>query len=110
MFKKCDLCLQAEKFKLHIGTYSGTAGDSLIRHNKQKFTTQDQDNDNDPSGSCASQRSGAWWYENCSDSNLNGLNYRNGASVKTWTGIVWRRFGGSGISLKSAKMAIRPMN
>ena len=42
-----------------------------------QFSTKDQDNDGG-SGSCAQLYKGAWWYNACLSSNLNGL-YINGA-------------------------------
>ena len=60
-------------YTLHISGYSGSSGvgDALAFHNGYKFTTKDNDNDN--SGSiCAVEYFGAWWYNNCHHSNLNG--------------------------------------
>ncbi|KFB48776.1 fibrinogen C domain-containing protein 1-like protein [Anopheles sinensis] len=36
---------ETEKYKLTVGKYFGTAGDSLAYHNGKKFSTIDQDND-----------------------------------------------------------------
>ncbi|RUS78208.1 hypothetical protein EGW08_014022 [Elysia chlorotica] len=63
---------EEEKYKLHVGSYSGTAGDSLERHNGKLFSTLDQDNDLINDYSCAETHHGAWWYGDCQDSNLNG--------------------------------------
>ncbi|RUS76135.1 hypothetical protein EGW08_016105, partial [Elysia chlorotica] len=59
-------------YSLNIGTYSGTAGDSLRYHDHMGFSTTDQDNDDWPRGSCANQNGGGWWFANCDTSNLNG--------------------------------------
>ena len=101
--------MQVEKFKLHIGTYSGTAGDSLTFHQNGKFSTPEHDNDSSSGTNCAKEYSSGWWYNNCNRSNLNGLNYGPSESVKAWAGIMWKEFGGHSISLKSVQMAIRPM-
>ena len=92
-------------YTLHVSGYSGTAGDSLTYHNLMKFTTKD--NDNDPgnwgsSDNCAIEFSGAWWYNNCYYSNLNG-HYGHG----TVDGIVWHHWKGGAYSLPYVEMKIR---
>ena len=56
-----------------VGGYSGNAGEALIEHKGKKFTTRDNDNDENASGNCAESGSGAWWYFNCRRSDLNAL-------------------------------------
>ena len=60
------------KYVLTVSSYSGTVGYSLTYHNRQKFTTRDQDSDAD-SRNCAQLYKGGWWYYACYGSNLNGL-------------------------------------
>ncbi|XP_028390982.1 ryncolin-1-like [Dendronephthya gigantea] len=62
---------ESDKYRLHIGSYSGNAGDSLAFHNTMQFSTKDRDNDIS-SGNCAKTWNGAWWYKNCHSCNLNG--------------------------------------
>ncbi|XP_058127955.1 angiopoietin-related protein 7-like [Anopheles ziemanni] len=63
---------EAEKFVLKIGNYSGTAGDSMAWNHGMKFTTKDSDNDNYSSLQCAEYQKGAWWFNGCTNANLNG--------------------------------------
>ncbi|KFB47886.1 AGAP011197-PA-like protein [Anopheles sinensis] len=56
-----------------LGEYKGTAGHALSTDMVTKFSTVDRDNDQNSNGSCAIVKKGAWWYNNCSRSNLNGL-------------------------------------
>lgn len=48
-----------------LGDYSGDAGDSMSYHRSRKFSTKDQDNDNNPTANCAKDYKGAWWFDNC---------------------------------------------
>ena len=92
------------KYRLEVGSHSGTAGDSLTYHNKMAFGTKDRDNDG-LSSNCAVYHTGAWWYKDCYHSNLNGkyLGNTNG----DYGGIIWQRsFGGT--SLKFTEMKLRP--
>ena len=98
-------------YTLTIGGYQnwglGIAGDSLvIHHNGMPFTTHDRDNDL-YSGNCAVLRHGAWWYNNCYYSNLNGL-YLNGQS--NVRGVVWYYFNATAASyhtLRYSDMKLR---
>ena len=91
------------KYRLTVGSYSGTAGDSLAYHNGMFFTTKDRDNDKD-SGNCAQSYTGAWWYYGCHYSNLNGRYIGNKQDGK---GIIWRQWKGNSLSMKRSTMMIR---
>nr|XP_034338056.1 fibrinogen-like protein A [Crassostrea gigas] len=96
---------ETSKYKLEVNGYSGNAGDSLYNHNNMKFSTPDQDNDN-KSGSCATEYRSAWWFNNCSDTKPNGQ-YTD--SEKTGTQYIgWYYWKNSWISLKTIKLMIRP--
>jgi len=81
-------------------------GDSLARQNGMKFSTKDQDNDINIHDSCARVFVGAWWYQVCHQSNLNGQ-YLNGTHSSYADGIEWETWTGYRYSLKSTKMMIR---
>uniref|UniRef100_A0AAG5DC56 Fibrinogen C-terminal domain-containing protein n=1 Tax=Anopheles atroparvus TaxID=41427 RepID=A0AAG5DC56_ANOAO len=89
-----------------IGTYSGTAGDSMGELSGMKFSTLDSDNDT-WGDSCAVTYIGAWWYGACHKSNLNGKYWR-GDTKEYASGMVWHTFRGHHHSLKTSKMMIRP--
>ena len=91
-------------YRLEVGSYSGTAGDSLTYHNNMKFTTQDRDYD-DGSRNCAVACTGAWWYKSCQYSNLNGqyLGEKN-----DWKGLRWYFYKKNSLSFKFAEMKLRP--
>ncbi|XP_052704365.1 microfibril-associated glycoprotein 4-like [Crassostrea angulata] len=95
---------ESEKYKLSVGGYSGTAGDSLAYHNGMKFSTRDQDNDT-WGKQCSVERQGAWWYNACVYSNLNGP-YLKSAKITTLS-INWKTFGKEYRALKQASMMIR---
>ena len=72
-----------------------------------QFTTKDQDNDPDTTRSCAVVFKGAWWYNTCHTSNLNGQ-YLGGPHVSYADGIIWDSFRGEYYSLKRSEMKLRP--
>ena len=82
----------------------GTAGDSLSYHRGMPFSTKDRDNDK-YSGNCALNYKGAWWYNGCHYSNLNGL-YLNGKNDPK--GMDWRLWKNTNYSVKRSEMKIRP--
>ncbi|XP_013381706.1 ryncolin-1 [Lingula anatina] len=102
--------IESEKtnYKLKLGAYTGNAGDSLSRHNGYPFSTKDKENDSYSGGHCAQLYKGAWWYENCHSSNLNGL-YHLGPHTSYADGINWYSFKGYYHSLKRTAMKIRPI-
>ena len=98
-------------YTLSIGSYSGTAGDSMagspiqVSLNNMQFSTYDRDNDFWSEGNCAANWQGAWWYRSCANSNLNARYL--GSSGNNGTGMVW--FDWKSLqSLKKSEMKIRP--
>ena len=87
--------------------FLGTAGDSLAWHHNMSFSTKDQDNDQ-TTGSCAIWSEGAWWYNKCHDSNLNGR-YLNGSHSSYANGVNWAHWKGHYYSFKRAEMKIKPV-
>ncbi|XP_043200396.1 angiopoietin-related protein 7-like [Amphibalanus amphitrite] len=97
---------EADGYRLAVDNYSGDAGDALKRHNGLRFSTKDRDNDRDGRGSCATRHRGAWWYDLCWDSHLNGQPLVG--NDRSERGICWRQWRGWHYSLKAAEMKIRP--
>ncbi|GFO06960.1 fibrinogen-related protein 2.2 [Plakobranchus ocellatus] len=62
---------ESNKYRLQIGSYSGTAGDAMAYHNKMFFSTFDRDNDEASGSSCAVSHHAAWWYKSCRHAVLN---------------------------------------
>ena len=96
----------SRKYQLNASGYSGDAGDSLSYHNGVKFSTKDQDNDENAAGSCSTSYKGAWWYGACHYSNLNGL-YLSGSHLSYADGVHWFTFKGHYYSLKVSEMKLR---
>ncbi|XP_048458101.1 tenascin-R [Rhincodon typus] len=90
-------------YKLRIGDYNGTAGDSLSYHQGRPFSTKDRDNDVAITN-CALSYKGAWWYKNCHRANLNGKYGENRHSQ----GINWFSWRGHELSIPFVEMKVRP--
>ncbi|KAL9974184.1 hypothetical protein ACROYT_G011195 [Oculina patagonica] len=99
-----------EKYRLILGAYSGTAGDSLASHNGQMFSTQDQDNDSLDFTHCAIRYKGAWWFKACRNSNLNGIYLQEADPSLLGIGVKWKHWRGDYYSLKRTEMKIRPVD
>jgi len=70
------------------------------------FSTRDRDMDEEERRSCAKDCNGAWWYNKCYYSNLNGL-YINKMSYDDSENNVWRTWPGGMMNMKSSSMMIR---
>lgn len=93
------------RFKVHVGGYSGTAGDSMTYHNGRPFSTYDHDNDIAVTN-CALSYKGAFWYKNCHRVNIMGR-YGDNSHSK---GVNWFHWKGHEHSIEFAEMKIRPAN
>ncbi|XP_078615414.1 microfibril-associated glycoprotein 4-like [Branchiostoma floridae x Branchiostoma japonicum] len=102
---------ESTDYTLHIGGYSGDAGDSMDYHNGMKFSAMDRDNDGS-SYHCAQWLSGGWWYGSCGNSVLNAAYYQpeDYHGSDTGHGVSWNGWKGSYYSLKATKMMVRPRN
>eukprot|EP00112_Aurelia_sp_Birch-Aquarium-sp1_P006983 Seg1762.8 transcript_id=Seg1762.8/GoldUCD/mRNA.D3Y31 product=Techylectin-5B protein_id=Seg1762.8/GoldUCD/D3Y31 len=99
---------EEKQYTAHVSSYSGTAGDSFGGVNGFKFSTKDKDYDTWGKG-CANEFHGAWWYDKCHRSNLNGK-YLNGPHKSYANGVNWYTFKGHHNSLKTTEMKLKPKN
>lgn len=70
-----------------------------------KFSTMDRDQDYN-ANSCVTTYKGAWWYNDCHVTNLNGL-YHNGNHASFADGVNWYEWKGHYQSLNTTEMKIR---
>ena len=61
---------EENEYELHLGSYTGSAGDVLTYHKNVKFSTKDRRNDE----GCSQEYRGGWWYKDCNMSN-SGVNF-----------------------------------
>ena len=101
-------------YPLSFGSYRGKANfANLNGHKGMSFSTYDRDNDRSPNGISCAQQFGPWWHHACLDSNLNGLNFgvdSKGKPISDPKAMHWNQFGEWNESLKSVKMAIKPLH
>ncbi|CAL1294474.1 unnamed protein product [Larinioides sclopetarius] len=91
----------SKNYTLHIGNYSGDAGDSMAYHNGHVFSTKDSEKPR-----CAKERFSGWWFDFCTESNLNGLLNPGveGKGGMTW--YSWRQI----TSLATSEIKLRKKN
>ncbi|KAJ8017421.1 Fibrinogen-like protein A [Holothuria leucospilota] len=92
-----------------LGDYNSTStanNDSMNHHRNQSFSTYDRDNDHSSYTNCAEYRHGAWWFNDCATSQLNGLYNAGSTDFKS---IEWNSLPGGHYHLKYSEMKIRPL-
>ncbi|OPL33761.1 fibrinogen-related protein, partial [Mytilus galloprovincialis] len=106
IYKEFAIGNESSKFKLTANEYHGTAGNSLAHHNGHGFSTNDSDNDNHPTNHCATSYLGAWWFNRCVTSDLNGQYFLMTPDA-AHRGVYWRYWKGINYSLKGSLMMMR---
>lgn len=102
---------ESEAYSLSLSdANTGTAGDSLLIYNGEKFSTFDRAN-NKGTANCAAEMAGGYWHYDCrkvlsTRSNLNGL-YDLEHIMRNGSGMWWGMFGGTGKPLKMTRMMIK---
>ncbi|XP_077096980.1 tenascin isoform X3 [Siphateles boraxobius] len=105
LYDKFSVSEPRSRYKVHVGGYSGTAGDSMTYHHSRPFSTYDHDNDIAVTN-CALSYKGAFWYKNCHRVNIMGR-YGDNSHSK---GVNWFHWKGHEHSVEFAEMKIRPAN
>nr|KAG5703448.1 hypothetical protein BaRGS_022497 [Batillaria attramentaria] len=96
---------ERDKYQLTLTGYTGSAQDSLYRHNHMFFSTPDRDNDGRREAHCAAEWEAGWWFNNCWFALLNGA-YHNRSDVQ-YRGIAWNHWKRE--QLRKTEMKIRPV-
>ena len=65
-----EISNEADRYRLKVANYSGTAGDVLEMNNGMKITIKDVDNDSYYYDNCAKVID-SWWYKQCTKEALN---------------------------------------
>ncbi|XP_038061703.1 microfibril-associated glycoprotein 4-like [Patiria miniata] len=112
--KYSDFQISPGEYNLNIGQYdaSSTAGDSLgydinplWYHRGRPFSTKDHDNDASDMYNCTQKYTGAWWFNDCYFSHLNGQ-YCPDENAGIYQGVQWRSWQ-SGYALKACHIKMR---
>ncbi|TMS23731.1 Fibrinogen-like protein 1 [Larimichthys crocea] len=116
---------EKDQFQLHLGEYTGNAGNALadVRgprpagqkwagpgsgSTRVKFSTYDQLNDeSEDNAKCIRHTKAGWWFSKCDAGNLNGHYYKGPYQAMTDDGVVWYTWHGWWYSIKSVVMMVR---
>ncbi|XP_041109971.1 angiopoietin-related protein 5-like isoform X2 [Polyodon spathula] len=112
-------------YRLHIGAYSGTAGDAFrgtypgIDQNGSAFSTRDRDSDGcNPcifgdiaTNSCSESQGGSgWWFSRCGSANLNGDWHPKGDNIGWSSGVYWESWKGPApYSFRASVMKVKAL-
>ncbi|XP_037616159.1 angiopoietin-related protein 5-like [Sebastes umbrosus] len=109
-------------FKLHVGKYSGNAGDAIrgaypgIDQNGFGFSTVDRDSDgcspcifgDIAQMDCTSSDGGGWWYSSCGSASLHGDWHPAGNHIGWGSGLHWHTWKSPApYSVKATRMMIK---
>ncbi|XP_041839273.1 fibrinogen-like protein 1 [Melanotaenia boesemani] len=111
---------EKDQYQLHVGEYTGDAGDSLADARMMnmnspcedgiKFSTYDHPNyvnaDRD-NGRCVRLSKSGWWFCRCDSGNLNDHYYNGPFKAMTDDGVVWYIWHGWSYAIKSVVMMLR---
>ena len=106
---------EANNYTLHLGAYSGTAGDSMkapanmaFSADNVQFSTMDRDNDQkSPDGSCVAGYLVGYWYKNCWFALPTGT-YRTTSACPGYQCPMWSTFDAAE-AMKVFIMSIKPV-
>ena len=108
MYTEFSISGEADGYRLSIGAYSGDAGNSLAYSNGSKFSTINWEQDSSSTWHCSQDFGGAWWYNNCMNSQLTGHYYASGEHKREYkAGLYWYHWRGRYYSYKRAEMMLR---
>ncbi|XP_029621728.1 fibrinogen-like protein 1 [Salmo trutta] len=119
-YKNMKVDDEKNQYKLHLGDYTGNAGDALPEAHPPpsgqwnslgagqlgvKFSTYDHPNKDDEK--CIHHDMSGWWFSKCESGNLNGHYYNGPYQAVMDDGVVWYTWHGWWYSIKSVVMMIR---
>ncbi|XP_037619807.1 fibrinogen-like protein 1 isoform X1 [Sebastes umbrosus] len=126
-YKKFKVDDEKDQYQLHLGEYTGNAGDALAdvygppsagqrwtgpglgSTSGVKFSTCDKLNDSDAgsNGRCIRHSRSGWWFSRCDSGNLNGHYYKGPYQAMADDRVVWYTWHGWSYSIKSVVMMVR---
>ncbi|XP_062403469.1 microfibril-associated glycoprotein 4-like [Sardina pilchardus] len=99
---------ESDGYRLHVFDFiDGGAGNSLIYHNGQKFSTFDKDQDPYSRGNCAVTFRGGFWYHAGAYANPNGEYKHRDRHNGVTDGVFWSGWKGHRYSQRKFSMKVR---
>ncbi|XP_077575192.1 fibrinogen-like protein 1 [Stigmatopora nigra] len=109
-YKDFKVDSEQDMYQLHLGEYTGTAGDAMAdphagRRATPTFSTYDKRPEEEVK--CVRHGKSGWWFSRCDSGNLNGHYYKGPYQAMTDDGVVWYTWHGWWYSIKSVVMMVR---